>query len=83
MPNLIRQEQSIKLLENENLAKAAEELGIPFSCHTGICGMCSINIRKGEENLSSLTENEEDLGMCKGMRLACQCKIKSGNVEIE
>ena len=83
MPKLIRQGKSENVKEGGKIKEAAENLGIPFSCSSGICGMCAIDVIKGEENLSEMTENEEDLGMGGGMRLACQCKIKSGDVEIK
>ena len=42
-----------------------------------------IDIVEGQENLSELTQEEKDMGMNKTRRLACQCKIKSGNVKIK
>ncbi|MFA5953271.1 MAG: 2Fe-2S iron-sulfur cluster-binding protein [Candidatus Pacearchaeota archaeon] len=83
MPSLKRQNKIIKLKKNSLIDKASEELGIPFSCHQGTCGICVINLKKGEKNLSPLTKNEKIMGMNKNIRLACQCKIKNGDVEIE
>ena len=68
--------------DGEKIQEVCEELGVPFSCTNGICGTCMVDIVKGEENLSELTEEEEDLGRDKKHRLACQCKIKSGEVTI-
>lgn len=72
-----------EVFDNEPIQKACEKLGIPFQCEDGICGTCMIDIVKGEENLSELTEKEKDLDRDKKHRLACQCKIKKGNVEID
>ncbi|MEI6222316.1 MAG: 2Fe-2S iron-sulfur cluster-binding protein [bacterium] len=59
---------------------ACEELGVPFGCHDGMCMSCRIEITEGAENLSELSEQENALGMDRNNRLACQCKIKTGNV---
>ena len=72
-----------KVPDGSPIQKACEELGVPFSCTNGICGTCMINVIKGEENLSELTEKEDDLGRDRKNRLACQCKIKQGEVEID
>ena len=69
--------------DNTPIQKACEELGVPFQCEDGICGTCMINVIEGEENLSDLTEEEEDLDRDLKHRLACQCKIKQGNVKID
>jgi len=74
--------EKIEIKEGEGIRKACEKLGVPFQCENGICGTCMIDIVKGEENLSELTEQEEDLARDREHRLACQCRIKKGNVEI-
>lgn len=68
--------------EGENIRNAAEILGVEFNCKNGICGTCMIDIVHGEENLSPLTQPEKSLGRDKKHRLACQCRIKLGEVEI-
>lgn len=73
---------SEEVADGEAIRSAAEKLGVPFDCKEGICGVCSIDIVKGEENLSDLTEQEEDMGKDRDHRLSCQCKIESGEVEI-
>ena len=83
MPKLKRGGREIKLKEGEEIRDAAEEMGIPFSCKEGNCGTCACIVKSGEENLSKINEKEEMLGMGEGMRLACQCKILKGNVELE
>ncbi|MGZ6298263.1 MAG: 2Fe-2S iron-sulfur cluster-binding protein, partial [Parachlamydiaceae bacterium] len=61
-----------------------EEAGGPFACTEGVCGTCVIAIVEGQENLTPPTQEEEDfLGEgCCHERLACQCRIKQGNVRI-
>lgn len=72
-----------EVLENDSIQEACEELGVPFCCKDGLCGTCMIDIVEGEENLSELTEEEHDLERDRKHRLACQCKIKQGNVKID
>ena len=60
-----------------------QELDIPFSCKDGICGTCKIKIIDGMSNLSPKNDKEIDMGIEKDQRLACQTKIKSGNVKID
>jgi len=83
MPKLIRKGKEIEIKEGENLSSSAEELGIPFSCHNGLCGVCTSKVISGGENLTPLTKEEKELGMDSNMRLMCQCSIKKGDVEIE
>lgn len=73
--------------KGENLLDVAnkENLDIPFGCIDGICGACIVKIKKGINNLSPKTEQENaTLKMFdadKAQRLACQCKI-NGDVEL-
>lgn len=62
---------------------ACEELGLPFSCRNGMCATCLMDVTNGQENLSDLTRAEEIMGLDREHRLACQCKMKSGEVEID
>ena len=66
----------------DNIRNACEKLRVPFGCKEGICGTCMIDILEGEDNLSELTEPEKNLMRDKKHRLACQCKIKKGEVKI-
>ena len=59
-----------------------EAAGIPFSCNSGVCGTCQIEVIEGAENLGELNQEENDLGMDRNNRLSCQCCIKSGIVKI-
>lgn len=79
----IKSGKSEEVSNGEGIRHACEKLGVPFGCEEGICGTCMIDIHEGEENLSDLTEQEKDLMRDKKHRLACQCKIKKGEVKFE
>lgn len=83
MPKIINKKtgQEIEVAEGENIKDACEKLGVPFGCQNGMCGTCMIKIESGEDNLSELTEEEEILERDIKNRLACQCKLKKGDVE--
>lgn len=77
-------EEEIELPDNSPIAEACEEAGVPFACTEGVCGTCVIEIKEGQENLSAPTQEEQDFlgdGTC-DERLACQCRIKQGNVRV-
>lgn len=76
--------EEVELPDGSEIAQACEQAGVPFACTEGVCGTCVIEVKEGKENLSSPTQEEEDfLGASPcGERLACQCKIKQGNVRI-
>ncbi len=86
MPKLIfeNSEDEIDLTDEESIAEACEEAGVPFACTEGVCGTCVIEIKEGHENLSEPTQEELDFLGCDTAdeRLACQCKIKKGNVKV-
>jgi ferredoxin len=76
--------EEVELPEGSAIQEACEEAGVPFACTEGVCGTCVIEIKKGKENLSRPTQEEEDFlgeGTC-DERLACQCRIKQGDVTI-
>jgi ferredoxin len=64
------------------IADVCEKEGIPFSCNSGVCATCQIDILEGAENLDELNHEEKELGMDTNHRLSCQCKIKSGVVKV-
>lgn len=68
--------------DGEQIREYARELGVPFGCEHGVCGTCKIDIVSGAENLNELNEAEEDMQRDREHRLACQCKILKGDVEI-
>jgi ferredoxin len=74
--------QEIEVKDGDNIKEACEKLGVPFGCQNGLCGTCMIDIDSGEENLSDLTEEEEILERNRKHRLACQCRIKKGEVGV-
>lgn len=77
-------EEEVELQDDSPIAEACEEAGVPFACTEGVCGTCVIVIKEGKENLSCPTKEEEDF-LGEGTldeRLACQCKLKKGNVRI-
>lgn len=72
-----------ELSNDEPIAAACEEAGVPFACTEGVCGTCVIEVLEGMENLTSFTQEEKDfLGEQDRERLACQCKIRGGCVKI-
>lgn len=76
-------EEEVELPDNSEISEACEDAGLPFACSEGVCGTCVIKVTKGMENLTPFTQEEIDfLGEEADERLACQCKIKEGNVEI-
>lgn len=58
-----------------------------FGCDKGQCTVCICNISKGIENVFPKTSIEEQtlskIAAYPSQRLACQIKIKKGEVEIE
>jgi len=60
---------------------------ILFGCGKGDCGTCVCSVSKGNENVNPKTKKEEEtlnrIGAYPSQRLACQLKIKRGEVEIE
>ena len=75
--------ESKEVKAGENIRDACEELGVPFSCKNGTCGTCMIDVVSGKENLTELTEAENDLERDREHRLACQCRIKNGDITID
>lgn len=70
--------------DGESIIEACEEQGVPFACTEGVCGTCVIEVEEGMENLTPFTQEERDfLGESDRERLACQCKIRSGNVKVK
>lgn len=84
MAKIIRKKtgQEIELEDGDFIQDACDKLGVPFGCQNGLCGTCMIDVVEGEDNLSELTEEEETLERDRNHRLACQCKIKKGEVKI-
>lgn len=70
------------LPDGSKILEACEELGVPFGCQDGVCGTCIAMVVSGADNLDEKTEKERDMDLKESQRLACQCSIKSGIVEI-
>ena len=68
--------------DGEDIAEICEKHGIPFSCNSGVCGTCQIEILEGAQNLGELNDEEKELAMDRNHRLGCQCKIISGVVKV-
>jgi ferredoxin len=82
MAKLIFESEELDVEDNSSIQNQAEKLGIPFSCKDGYCNSCRVQVIKGIENISEQNEREKELGLEPNERLACQCKIKTGTVEI-
>jgi ferredoxin len=85
MPHIIenKTKKSVEVSEGDDIRNACEELGVPFGCRDGICGTCMIDVVSGKDNLSPLHQKEKDLQRDESHRLACQCRIKKGDVNID
>ena len=66
---------------------AKKHSGMMFGCEKGECGTCVCSVSKGQENVNIKTHQEEKtlnkIGAYPSQRLACQIRIKKGEVEIE
>lgn len=67
--------------DGTRLDEICEKAGVPFSCNSGVCGTCQIEILEGVDNLGELNQEEQDLGMDRSNRLGCQCVILRGTVK--
>ena len=83
MAKLVLNDEEIEVEENVKIVDAIEEAGVPIGCSNGVCGTCEVEVIEGMENLSELTEEEEDLGMEGNKRLGCQCEVTGGTVVME
>ena len=82
MAKLIIDNDEFEISDGERIDEICENAGIPFSCNSGVCGTCQIEVLEGAENLDELCEEEVDLGMDQNNRLSCRCSIKGGTVKI-
>ena len=81
---IFNDEEEVEIPDGEPVKPHCEDAGVPFACEEGLCGTCVIEVEEGMEHLSEFTQEEKDfLGDQGCERLACQCKIKKGNVEID
>ncbi len=82
MAKLIIDDEEHNIPDGAPIDAICENAGIPFSCNSGVCGTCQVQVLEGAENLSELNDEENDLGMDQNTRLSCQCSIKRGTVKI-
>lgn len=82
MAKLIIDNIEYEIEDGKQIAEFCEKSGIPFSCNSGVCGTCQIEVKEGADNLNELNQEENDLGMDRNHRLGCQCIIKSGIVKV-
>lgn len=82
MAKLIIDHIEYEISDGAQIAETCEKAGIPFSCNSGVCATCQIEVKEGAENLGELNREEEDLGMDANHRLSCQCIIKNGIVKV-
>jgi len=82
MAKLIIDDEEHDIEDGKEIDEVCENAGIPFSCNTGVCGTCQIEIIEGRENLNEINEEEDELGMDQNNRLSCQCKILQGIVKV-
>jgi ferredoxin len=82
MAKLVIDNITYEVADGTPIADACQEASIPFSCNTGVCGTCQINILEGAENLNELNREEQELAMDRTHRLGCQCKIMGGVVKV-
>ena len=71
-----------ELEDGSKIDEICEREGIPFSCNSGVCGTCQIEVLEGSDNLNELNDEENELGMDRNNRLSCQCRINGGIVKI-
>ena len=82
MAKVIIDNVEYEVADNTQIAEICEKAGIPFSCNSGVCGTCQIEVVEGADNLGELNKEEQDLGMDRNHRLGCQCVILKGTVKV-
>ncbi len=82
MAKVIAESGEVEIPDGSPIINACEQLGVPFGCRAGQCGTCVITIEDGYTNLEPKNSLEEDMGLGDNQRLACQARIKSGEIKI-
>lgn len=75
-------DKETEIVDGVSIIDAAEDLGVPFGCKMGVCGTCISKVLSGKDNLSEPTDHEKKMDLSEDERLACQCTITSGQVEL-
>ncbi|PIN88436.1 ferredoxin [Candidatus Pacearchaeota archaeon CG10_big_fil_rev_8_21_14_0_10_35_13] len=78
-------DNSLEVSDGDSLKESCESLGVLFACEEGVCGTCEVKVLSGGNNLTPPTDAEKTFGVDikGGKRLACQCCLKKGNVDLE
>tara|TARA_Y100000034_G_C6850565_1_gene385854 strand:+ start:197 stop:460 length:264 start_codon:yes stop_codon:yes gene_type:complete len=84
MAKIKTDEKEVEIEDNSEIKEICEdELETLIACSDGTCGVCKIEVLEGMENLNDINEKEKEMGCEGNERLACQCKIKSGEIKIK
>ncbi len=92
MPKVTFDNKEVEAADGSTLLDAALDNDVDLDHNCGgncACSTCHIIIEEGMDNLSEMTEDEEDMldtatGLSLTSRLACQCQITgSGTVKIK
>ncbi len=76
--------QEAEVQDGNAIMEQAEQLGTPFGCRAGMCGTCRVEVLEGMDNLEPRNDREIAMGLEDSpFRLACQCKLKEGEVKIQ
>ena len=75
--------QEMEVPDGEKIIKQCEDLGVPFACQNGVCRTCEIEVLEGMDNITPKTQEEIDMRLPEKHRLACQCKLKGGEIKIK
>ena len=80
-----QKEHHFNVLENEILLDAAirQNIKIPFSCRSGMCGTCIANCNKGSVVMDDKQTFLSNESIDKSKILLCQSKAISENITIE
>jgi ring-1,2-phenylacetyl-CoA epoxidase subunit PaaE len=80
-----QKEHHFNILENELLLDAAirQNINIPFSCRSGMCGTCIANCSKGSVVMDDKQTFLSEEAIDKSKILLCQSKAISENITIE
>jgi ferredoxin-NADP reductase len=72
------------LSDNQTVLEAAEGAGvdIPYSCRSGICGVCVVKLTQGKVTMA-VEDGLDPADKAQGYVLACQAKSAGGNIVIE
>jgi ring-1,2-phenylacetyl-CoA epoxidase subunit PaaE len=80
-----QKEHHFNVLENELLLDAAirQNINIPFSCRSGMCGTCIANCNKGRVMMDDKQTFLSNESIDKSKILLCQSKAISENITLE